>query len=167
MIKYKIKKKPVKTHPFLYKIFYIDKAGKNHSKIKSRLLKSHKYGLRGKPDIIFRHIITGSLLPMELKSSKIANSTAPHYGDFMQLVTYFILIEESFLARPKKGILAYSDYMFVIKNTKALRNQLLKVVDDMRQMLSTGEGMANPSFVNCRYCIAKNSVCTYKFIGKH
>lgn len=146
-----IKRVKIKDKPFLCRLIYADGKG-------SKLLKCDKHNLRGKPDMIYRNIITGRLIPIELKSG---DADAPNLGDIMQLATYFLLIQSYYGARPKFGFLRYKNSMFKIKNTRQIRNDLLDTINDMRQMLNTGEGLANPSFVNCKYCIARATVCKF------
>jgi len=137
---------------FLHRLIYQDGKG-------SKLLHSEKYNLRGKPDFIFKSIVTGRLVPIELKSGKAAEM--PRHGDIMQLAAYFLIIEDTMERRPKKGYLRYKDAMFKIKNTARLRKAVTTIMNEMRQMLVTGEGAANPSFVNCRYCAANGTVCEF------
>jgi len=79
----------------------------------------------------------------------------------MQLAAYFLIIEEAIGARPKAGYLRYKNAMFKVKNTARLRRKLLDVVADMREMLATGKGRASPSFAQCRYCVARGTVCEF------
>ena len=147
-----IKQVKLKDAPFLCRQIYADGKG-------GKMLRCEKHNLRGKPDYIFRNIITGRFVPMELKSGQVDD--APHHGDLMQLAAYFLIIEDAMGVAPKKGYLRYKNAMFKVKNTVRLRKALLNVVADMRKMLVTGEGQANPSFVNCRYCVAKDTVCEF------
>jgi CRISPR-associated exonuclease Cas4 len=147
-----IKQVKLRDAPFLCRQIYADGKG-------GKMLCCEKHNLRGKPDFVFKKIITGRLVPMELKSGEVDG--APHYGDIMQLAAYFLIIEDAMGAKPKKGYLRYKNAMFKVKNTARLRKALLNVVADMREMLVTGEGEANPSFVNCRYCIARGTVCEF------
>ena len=152
MIPRGIKQISIRDRPFLCRPVYQDGKG-------GKLLRSEKHNLRGKPDFIFKNMLTGRLVPMELKSGEIADT--PRHGDIMQLAAYFLIIEEAMGVRPKKGYLRYKNAMFKIKNTARLRRALLAVVADMRQMLATGEGQANPSFAHCRYCAANGTVCEF------
>ncbi|MCL2376209.1 MAG: Dna2/Cas4 domain-containing protein [Defluviitaleaceae bacterium] len=147
-----IRQVSVKDRPFLCRPIYQDGKG-------GKLLRSEKHNLRGKPDFVFKNIITGRLVPMELKSGEVEDE--PRHGDIMQLAAYFLIIEEAMGKRPKKGYLRYKNAMFKIKNTARLHKALLAVVGDMRKMLITGAGEANPSFVHCRYCVANGTVCEF------
>ena len=152
MMGVRIKETKIKDRPFLCRTVYADGMG-------CKLLYSVKDNLRGKPDFIFKSRITGRLLPMELKSGKVDGE--PNYGDVMQLAAYFVIIEEAMGKRPKKGYLRYQNAMFVVKNSGRLRKELKAVLANMRNMLENGEGEADPSFVNCRYCVARDTVCEY------
>lgn len=153
-------KKKYKSKPNIfikgYKIFYADDKNKE-AEITSKKLVSHKYNISGKPDYIFRR--RNNYIPVELKSGKIGDNEHPRAGDLMQLVAYFIIIEENFGKVPY-GKLIYSDSMFIIKNTKKLKKQLIKNTKSMRKMLKTGIGEKEPSFVKCKYCICKGTVCS-------
>ena len=147
-----VKQVSLRDAPFLCRQIYVDGQG-------AKMLRSEKHDLRGKPDYIFKNIITRRIVPMELKSGEVADG--PHHGDIMQLAAYFLIIEEAMGARPKFGYLRYKNAMFKVKNTLRLRKALLATVADMREMLATGKGQANPSFVNCRYCAARGTVCEF------
>ncbi len=146
-----------------YSIFYQDSKSSDESIIQSRLLESKKYDLKGKPDYILKHKKRERYIPVELKSGFIKDEQMPHEGDFLQLITYFILIEEEFGKKPKYGKIIYSDYMFIVKNTNRYKKRLLRVVNEMRTMLVTGKcKKVTPSFNKCRYCLCNNTVCEVK-----
>lgn len=143
-----------------YSVFYQDKKSDDINIITSKMLYSEKYMLKGKPDYILKSNNSESYIPIELKSGNISGESFPHMGDLLQLITYFIIIEEEFLQRPKYGKLIYNDYMFIVKNTKAHRKMVLKTVKDMRKMLKTGKAKnVEPSFMKCKHCVCNNSVC--------
>lgn len=156
-------KKQVKFNTRGYRVYYQDSKSDDPTVITSRLLESEYYGLMGKPDYILKHNTKDDFIPIELKSGEIGNDYKPHEGDFLQLITYFILIEEEFGVSPRYGKIIYNDYMFIIKNRVKYKKQLLKTVNDMRVMLRTGKnGNVNPSFPKCRYCLCNNTVCEVK-----
>ena len=148
-----VKRVVLRDSPRFCRLIYSDGQG-------ATLLKSHKHGLQGKPDFIFQSRFGRRLIPMELKSGKTPTD-GPFFGDLMQLAAYFLIIEESHGKRPKRGLLRYKDGMYVVKNTARRRRELRKIAADMRAMLETGQGMANPSFVQCRYCVARDTVCEF------
>ncbi len=156
------KKKP-KTNKFTYKLFYADEKINNKNTISSKLLKSDKYGLKGKPDYILKHKILNKYIPIELKSGSIKENNKPRENDLMQLVTYFLIIEDIFGKKPKYGYLVYKDYMFIVKNTIKLRRKLLKTITDMKNMETVGYSKNTPdvNFPKCRLCKYRNSVCEF------
>ena len=126
------------------------------------LLISEKYDLQGKPDYIFQTMLGGSYIPVELKSTRLKEDDYyPHEGDLMQLVAYFLIIEDVYGKRPKQGRLIYQNRMFIIKNTRSLRRKNKKYLKEMRQMLKTGRGIALPSFPKCRNCVCRETVCEW------
>ncbi|MDE6357344.1 MAG: CRISPR-associated protein Cas4, partial [Eubacteriales bacterium] len=127
--------------------------------IYSKLLYSEKYNLTGKPDYIYKK---GNVyFPVELKSGTIKNESLPHQGDFLQLIAYFLILEDLYGAKIKKGKLIYSDYSFIIKNNKRNKKILLKTLKEMRNMLQTGKGKPVCNFAHCKYCVCKQTVCEY------
>lgn len=164
----KIKKKKPSLKPLFSKLVYTDQKVKRKKEdvIYSKILYCEKHELKGKPDFIFKNIFTGMLIPVELKSGSIGNEPYPRKNDLMQLSAYFIIIEEYFNIKPKSGRLIYSDYMFVVKNTKKLRQETLNIVCQMRNMLLTGEGEAAANFSKCRYCFMRNTVCEFSPFNK-
>ncbi|KXL53557.1 hypothetical protein CLNEO_07830 [Anaerotignum neopropionicum] len=126
-----------------------------------KLLYSAEYELQGKPDYIYKKRFGKGIVPVELKSGSIGESSLPHRGDLLQLGAYFLILEDVYKVRPKFGRLAYQDYIFVVKNTRSLRKEVMKTTKEMREMLLYGVGKANPSFATCRYCICNGTVCKY------
>ena len=154
-----VRAKP-KTYAGPWELIYSDAKDSNF-KGESNLLVSKEYELTGKPDYIYRHRISGKIAVAELKSGSIADKQFPYRGDLLQLAAYFLLAREAYGKTPKEGRLIYADRMFIVKNTKALRRSVLTVMDEMREMLETGEGIPNTSFVGCKYCICKGTVCEH------
>lgn len=156
-----------KTTPSLpskdYKLYYTDQKKTETIKgvIYSEILHSEKYDMRGKPDYIFINNKKTDLIPVELKSGKIGAGTMPYEGDLMQLVAYFLIIEDIFNVIPLEGRLIYSDYMFIVKNSKSLRMQLIDILNDMRDMLKTGEDEPKASFSKCKHCMCRDTVCEF------
>lgn len=159
-----ITKTTPETHIRGYEILYTDQKG-DFDKTKvivSQMIVSDKYALRGKPDYIYINKSKTDLIPVELKSGKIKDNEMPYAGDLMQLVAYFLMIEDKFTIKPREGRIIYKDHMFIIKNTKKLRTDLLKIIDDMNNMLETGESNVSPSFIKCKHCICNATVCEFK-----
>ena len=156
--------KKIKRDPFKEEIIYTDIMGKDKKEpiIYSEILFSPKYNLSGKPDYILKSR-NGSLIPVELKSAKIPEEQDyPFFKDVMQLTAYFLLIEDRFGIRPKKGRIVYKNCVFEVKNTKRLRRALIDLLYEMRSILDTGH---LPDFeVNhshCRNCLFKGHLCEF------
>lgn len=165
IISAKRKKAIIKSKPKLptkgFRLFYSDEKGTNQENnvIYSKLLRSEKYNIQGKPDFIFESK-KNDLVIVELKSGEIRELTSPYKSDLMQLCAYFIIVEELYKS-PKYGLIIYKDFMFVVKNASFLRKKVISVIKDMRDMLKTGEQEANSSFITCKNCICKGTVCEY------
>ena len=158
-----IKKTKPSLHPFGYKLIYTDqKINCNDGVVLSKLLKSERFGVQGKPDFLYKSF-TGKILPVELKSGEIGTSKVPHIGDMMQLATYFLIVEDVYGKKPSYGNLIYKDYMFKIKNTRSIRKKVLKIISNMDTMLETGKGISVSDFSKCRFCFCK---CVCKFYGR-
>lgn len=156
-----VKKMPVRMPGFGYDLIYSDARDKRAS-TDSRILLSEQYGLRGKPDFIYRKKQNGRLVPIELKSG-MCKDDVPHRGDLMQLAAYFMLISDVYDTTPKYGYLVYNNCMFKINNTRALRIELVDIIMEMRDIISSEEidRAANASFATCRYCICNGTVCEF------
>lgn len=145
-----------------YVLIYADqKGGAAGQEDFGKLLYSARYGLQGKPDYVFRRRLGGRVVPVELKSGRIGDALEPHWGDFLQLGAYFLLLEDVYGRRPAFGRLVYADYMFEIRNTAGIRREVLRTMEEMRAMLETGEGRAECSFVHCRHCVCNGTVCEF------
>lgn len=126
------------------------------------LLVSEKYDLQGKPDYIFQTLLGGSYIPVEIKSGTLKeDQDYPYEGDLMQLLAYFLIVEDVYGKRPKQGRLIYKNRMFIVKNTRGLRRQINNYLKEMRQMIETGKGTAEPSFPKCRNCVCRGTVCEW------
>lgn len=147
--------------PFGFNLFYTDETTKTrrNNVIYKKILHSSKYNIQGKPDYIYKRF--NSYYPVELKSGIIGDRDNPYIGDLFQLIAYFLIIEDLYGARPKEGRLIYSDCTFIVKNRFIFRRRLLSTLKSMRHMLHTGVGKANYSYVHCRYCVCKNTVCSF------
>ena len=154
------KTKSKKLAPFGYRLFYTDQNTKVRKPkiIYKKILYSEKYNIQGKPDFIYKKF--NKCYVVELKSGCIKDDPMPHKGDLMQLIAYFLILEDLGY-KVKKGKLIYKDYSFVVKNSRRLKREFLSILKNMRIMLKTGDGQANCSFSHCRYCMCKNTVCDF------
>lgn len=148
-----MKEKVQHGQPFS-KLVYTDESG-------GKLLIDKEHLLQGKPDYIFQSYFTGRLIPFEIKSG-VCKEDLPHEGDLMQLVAYFVILEEVYGKRPKFGKLVYANKTFKIRNTRTLRKELLRTLEEMRDMLDGHMPKAcETSYLKCRNCVCKHTVCEW------
>ena len=146
----------------MWKILYTDMYSENKKDgvTYGTILHSEKYDLQGKPDIIYRHRLTGAVMPVEVKSGQ---TEEPHRGDLLQVGAYMLIAEDIYGKRPRKAILSYKNTCFVIRNTHSLRRDVLTTAERMRKMLITGEEEPVSTFANCRSCVCDGTVCEYSY----
>ncbi len=157
-----VKKKNASYNMAGWRLVYSDKAEEKEEGVDYGLiLYSQKYDIQGKPDYIFKKSFGRGIMPVEIKSGKIGNESMPHYGDYLQLCAYFLIIEDVYGIKPKFGKIIYKDYMFVIRNGYFARRDITKVLARMRNMLETGIEKPNISFKNCRFCLCNGTVCEF------
>lgn len=127
----------------------------------TKLLVAPELQLQGKPDFIFETYLLKRYIPLEIKSGKLSEEV-PHPGDLYQLVTYFLIIEEVYGKRPPYGKLVYANKTFKIRNTRKVRRELRQIVKQMRNMLEDKNmPIAEPSFIKCKNCVCKGTVCEF------
>jgi CRISPR-associated exonuclease Cas4 len=95
---------------------------------KGKVLKSERYFITGKPDLITRK---GRLIvPYEYKSG---NASEPRTGHLLQMGAYFIILGDMYPESViKYGILKYGNSTFRVENTHGLRNRVLSIADEIR-----------------------------------
>ena len=128
---------------------------------RGRVLKSQKYGLTGKPDMIVRK--GRKLIPYEYKST---DASVPREGHIFQMVAYFLILEDLY---PKftisYGVLKYKNQAFRIDNLDENKRKLLDVVSEMRN--SRFEPLRNHSNSGrCFRCSFKEN-CQQNLIRQH
>ncbi len=144
----------------VHRLIYSDEKSAKRDDIRSDTLVSERYGLTGKPDMIFQSP-AGGLTPVELKSANIGKLPYPRKNDLIQLAAYFIIVAEEYGRKPRSGRLVYADYMFVVKNTVELRLWVTRTATRMRRAITqNGRGLeAKASYAQCRHCICRETVC--------
>ncbi len=94
---------------------------------------SRRYMLTGKPDYI---VMDGDVrIPIEVKPNRVAPE--PRLSDTLQLAAYGLLIREQDVGgeQPPYGLLKYKNAVFQIDFTEELEQQLIEILDEMRQDL--------------------------------
>lgn len=100
-----------------------------------RPLYAAAYGLTGKPDYLLEQ--GGRLVPVEVKPSRRADR--PYAADLMQLAAYCLLVEATTGHAPPYGLLRYAEASFRLNYTAAVRNELLAILDEMRDLLEAAD----------------------------
>ena len=92
---------------------------------------ARRYALTGKPDYLLEQ--GRALIPVEVKPARQAEQ--PYESDLMQLAAYCLLVEETYGAPPPYGLLRYARHTFRMPYTNAVREELLALIDEMRDAL--------------------------------
>ena len=90
---------------------------------------SNTYQLTGKPDYLVRE--RNRIIPVEVKSR--AAPDAPYLSHVLQLAAYCLLVEDTLGAAAPYGYVHYRDRTFKVEFTRALRDELLLLLKDMRR----------------------------------
>ncbi len=131
-------------------IKYIDKLEK-----KSKLLKSEKHKLRGKPDLILEK--NGSPVPVEVKTGRVPKG--PFFSHILQIAAYCLLVEEDLGKKPPYGLIRYGDTEFDIEYDQDLKQLLLEKIKDMRKHMKNKEAHRNHDREGkCRNC-SRREIC--------
>lgn len=117
------------------------------------MLVSNRYGLCGKPDYLVEGEEEDDLIPVEVKSGNAPRNGKPYHSHLMQLAVYLLLVEDV-LDRPAPyGLIRYRDRTLRITNTDALIEELLSVLDEMREVLADGyAGRSHDQPARCTNC---------------
>lgn len=121
-----------------------------------KALVSLKFGLAGKPDYIVEQ--RGELIPVELKSRE---AKGPYPGEKLQLGAYCILVEDVYKKPVKKGLIKYKNSTYELKFDTQLKNEVLAVMDRMKEALSRGSVEGTPNPRRCRKCTIRD-LCSYR-----
>ncbi|NPA74889.1 MAG: CRISPR-associated protein Cas4 [Euryarchaeota archaeon] len=121
---------------------------------KAPLLKSKKYGIVGRPDMLLK--VGKEYVPVEIKTGRVPRG--PLFSHIMQLTAYMLLVEENF-SIPLYGLLMYGSTVYRIEYEEDLKNILLQKVEEMRKAMRTGEVHRNHNRPGkCRHC-SRREIC--------
>ena len=98
----------------------------------SRLLKSERYGLTGRPDYILER--GGEIIPVEVKSGR--KPKGPLFSHVLQVAAYCLLLEEEG-NKVSHGILRYGDMEHEVEFDAEMRSLLLGKLKEMRRLKVT------------------------------
>jgi CRISPR-associated exonuclease Cas4 len=102
---------------------------------RSKILKSEKYGLTGRPDYILHE--NGGIVPVEMKSGR--RPKGPLFSHIVQLAAYCLILDEDPDNKVTRGILKYGDHEIDIDFDEGLKNIVVSKLDEMRAALESGE----------------------------
>lgn len=104
--------------------------------------------LSGRPD----YLVEGEdgLVPVEVKSAR--GPYKPYHGHVMQLTAYCLLVQAVYGARPKYGVLEYTDKTFAVDYTSSLENELLDTLAEMRRTGGRVPDRSHDTPSRCRSC---------------
>lgn len=127
--------------------------------VRGKVLRSFKYGLSGKPDMVKEQ--GNSLIPYEYKTT---DARTPRDGHIYQMVTYFLILEDLY---PDKdipyGVLKYRNEAFRVENIEENKIKLLKVLREMRAQY-TEPSRNHYHSGRCFHC-SYNEICQQKLIS--
>ncbi len=112
------------------KIEYVDEM-----EDESPMLVSQIFRVRGRPDYIIDKV--GYQIPVEVKTGRVPKG--PFFSHLLQLAAYCYLLEESTGKTPPYGIVQYESKEFVVDYDSQLKKLLLTKVDEMKNILESGE----------------------------
>jgi CRISPR-associated exonuclease Cas4 len=108
---------------------------------------SRRYSLTGKPDYLLQG--GNTYIPVEVKPGRQAHQ--PYESDLMQLAAYCLLVEDTTGQAPPYGLLRYAQHTFRLNYTPTVRDELLALLDEMRDLLD--EDDCNRSHDDPRRCM--------------
>ncbi len=101
----------------------------------SRLMKSDKYGITGRPDFIIEN--DDQRVPVEVKTGRTPKG--PFFSHILQVAAYCLLLSEETGKEVSHGVLRYGDVEHEIEFNEELKGLLLSKVEEMRELLETEE----------------------------
>ncbi|MEM0449902.1 MAG: CRISPR-associated protein Cas4 [Methanomassiliicoccales archaeon] len=134
-------------HSIQGNIRYVDSSG-------SRLLRSERYGLQGRPDLILEQ--NGEYVPVEVKTGRTPRG--PLFSHILQVAAYCLLLEED--GKPvSHGLIHYEEAEHEVEFNQDMRALVLSKLEEMRSLMSSGNVHRNHNRPGkCRTC-SRREVC--------
>jgi CRISPR-associated exonuclease Cas4 len=127
----------------------------------ARPLRSHRYGLLGRPDYLISS--GGSLIPAELKKSRCP-AAGPHDHHAAQLLGYCLLVENAMGKPVPYGVLRYADRDVLLQFTSERRQWVEAILSEICVVSLNGAAVRNhDSPARCRKCSLRGS-CTVSLV---
>ena len=121
----------------------------------SKVFKSKKYGISGRPDYVIK--VGGHLIPVEVKKGRTPQG--PLFSHIVQVAAYCLLIEETSGKAPPYGIIKYPEQEHELEYNVDMKNVLLQKVDEVRAALEAGDAHRNHKRPGkCKSC-SRRAVC--------
>jgi len=124
----------------------------------SKVFKSEKYGLSGRPDYVIR--LADNIIPIEEKKGRTPQG--PLFSHILQVAAYCLLIEDTMGKVPPYGLLKYPEREDEIEYNDDLKRMLVEKLDEMRGIMRTGDAHRNHERPGkCMHC-SRRDVCPEK-----
>ncbi len=121
----------------------------------SKVFKSEKYGVSGRPDYVIK--VGDHLIPVEVKKGRTPQG--PLFSHIVQVAAYCLLIEETSGKAPPYGIIKYPEQEHELEYNIDMKKVLLQKVDEVRAALEAGDAHRNHKRPGkCKSC-SRRSVC--------
>ncbi len=118
-------------------------------------LRSHTFGLSGKPDIILRQ--GDELIPVEIKTGRVPRG--PLFSHILQLGAYCAILDDIGEHRVEKGFIRYGHKDFEIEYDANLEELVLLKAEEMRRLMRDGGAHRNHNREGkCRNC-SRRQLC--------
>lgn len=123
---------------------------------------SRSYGLIGRPDYLVQ--TDEGIIPIEVKSTKCPPSGRAYDSHIMQLAAYCLLVEDLMEESVPYGIIRYADGEIIIDYTQELRDELMMLLEEMREARFADEVHRSHSDARrCAGCSMKE-ICTESLV---
>lgn len=123
---------------------------------------SRAHGVVGRPDYLVR--TDEGIIPVEVKSTKCPATGRAYDSHLMQLAAYCLLVEDVIGEGVPYGIIRYSDGEVEISYTPELRDQLIELLDEMREASEADD--VHRSHQDARRCsgCSMREICTESLV---
>ncbi len=122
---------------------------------RSKVFRSEKYGLSGRPDYIIK--LKNQIIPVEEKKGRTPRG--PLFSHILQVAAYCLLIEETEGEAPSHGLLKYPEHEHDIEYNEDLKKVLLEKLQEMREVMDKGDAHRNHNRPGkCMNC-SRREVC--------
>jgi CRISPR-associated exonuclease Cas4 len=115
-----------------------------------RILVSHRYGLKGRPDALVR-TPSGELISVERKKARAPRR--PYDGDLIQAAAYCVLMEEHYGQAPAFMRIQYADRWFEEPYTPETKQWVLRTCERLRHARRQSDcSRSHHMAAKCRNC---------------